>query len=243
MTSADLTGRIGGYKGVAIRCPGCGEPMRQHNLEEAKAEVDVCDACGGMWVDWFDGEVRVIATETLRTSDPGPAPATTAAGAVAHGKSTTSAATLSPSPSPSPSLSPSPSPSSKDEGRPSRNEAVAIGACPRCHARQLVAERYEVKAEVASARIDDRTSIVAGKTGAELLRCEDCMGSFVSRSSAEVLSWLSSHHDEPPPQSQARPDATKALKPVPWDRFVALMKGLLGLRKDGAAKPDAKKPT
>ncbi len=232
MTSADLTGRIGGYKGVAIRCPGCGEPMRQHNLEEAKAEVDVCDACGGMWVDWFDGEVRVIATETLRTSDPGPAPAaaTTATTATTTTTTTTTVA----------------APSSKDEGRPSRNEAVAIGACPRCHARQLVAERYEVKAEVASARIEDRTSIVAGKTGAELLRCEDCMGSFVSRSSAEVLSWLSSHHDEPPPQSQARPDATKALKPVPWDRFVALMKGLLGLRKEGAAKaeakPEAKKP-
>ncbi len=27
------------------------------------AEVDVCDACGGMWVDWFDGDVHSIAIE------------------------------------------------------------------------------------------------------------------------------------------------------------------------------------
>jgi Zn-finger nucleic acid-binding protein len=29
----------------------------------SRAEVDVCDACGGMWVDWFDGDVRAIAVE------------------------------------------------------------------------------------------------------------------------------------------------------------------------------------
>jgi hypothetical protein len=39
------------------------------------AEVDVCSGCGGMWVDWFDGEVRaisaeVLAGETARTSRP-----------------------------------------------------------------------------------------------------------------------------------------------------------------------------
>jgi Zn-finger nucleic acid-binding protein len=27
------------------------------------AEVDVCDACGGMWVDWFDGELHALAVE------------------------------------------------------------------------------------------------------------------------------------------------------------------------------------
>jgi len=27
------------------------------------AEIDVCDGCGGLWVDWFDGEVRTIAVE------------------------------------------------------------------------------------------------------------------------------------------------------------------------------------
>ena len=27
------------------------------------AEIDVCDSCGGLWVDWFDGEVRTLAVE------------------------------------------------------------------------------------------------------------------------------------------------------------------------------------
>ncbi len=30
----------------------------------SSADVDVCDACGGMWVDWFDGELHAIAVET-----------------------------------------------------------------------------------------------------------------------------------------------------------------------------------
>ncbi|HEY8072911.1 MAG TPA: hypothetical protein VIF62_02345, partial [Labilithrix sp.] len=41
------------------------------------AEVDVCDACGGMWVDWFDGDVHTLAVETeiaRRASDPGAVP-------------------------------------------------------------------------------------------------------------------------------------------------------------------------
>jgi Zn-finger nucleic acid-binding protein len=35
--------------------------MRMENTQTA--EVDVCDACGGMWVDWFDGDVHAIAVE------------------------------------------------------------------------------------------------------------------------------------------------------------------------------------
>jgi Zn-finger nucleic acid-binding protein len=35
--------------------------MRAENTQSA--EVDVCDACGGMWVDWFDGDVQSIAIE------------------------------------------------------------------------------------------------------------------------------------------------------------------------------------
>lgn len=27
------------------------------------AAPQVCDACGGLWIDWFDGEVHVIAVE------------------------------------------------------------------------------------------------------------------------------------------------------------------------------------
>src|SRR4051812_21090410 len=59
----DLTGRAQGYRGAAVRCPGCAEPMTVEML--AEAEVDVCGACGGMWVDWFDGEVKRVATAVL----------------------------------------------------------------------------------------------------------------------------------------------------------------------------------
>jgi Zn-finger nucleic acid-binding protein len=171
--------------------------MRQLSLEKAGCEVDVCGACGGIWVDWFDGEVRAIAAETLR------------AGADASGSARSETDGVDAS--------------SEPRSRPSRNEPAAIGACPRCN-RQLVSERYEVKTEVESARVEGRTSVVTGKTGAELLRCEDCMGSFVSRTSAEVLAWLSPS-DEPPPSQSAGAE----LKPLPWRRFVLSVKRALGL--------------
>jgi len=196
MSNASLTGRFEGYRGVAIRCPGCGEPMRQLHLQKADAEVDVCDSCNGLWVDWFDGEVRAIATETVRVNEERPsAPATAEDGG--------------------------------EKARPSRNEALAIGACPRC-TKQLITERYAIAAEVASARIEGRTSMVEGKTGAELLRCEECMGSFVTRPNAELLSWLSSatDHSESPPASKA----DVSLKPLPWDRFIALLKSIVGMK-------------
>jgi hypothetical protein len=168
--------------------------MRQLGLTEAEAEVDVCDACGGVWVDWFDGELRAIAAETQKVRDEG---RTSAPGSAAGDKSIP-------------------------------NEAAALGACPRC-TRQLVPERYELKAEVASARVEGRTSVVGARTGAELLRCEDCMGSFVSRTSAEILSFLSASDD--PPASRAAVD----LKPLPWERFVALLKSIFGPKKDAKA--------
>lgn len=160
--------------------------MRQVALTEA--EVDVCDPCGGIWVDWFDGEVRAIASETLRASDPGPPLAADAA---------------------------------KPSGR--ANEVAASGACPRC-TRQLVVEQYVVQAEIASARVDGRTSLVTGRSGAELLRCEECMGAFVSRSSAEVLAWLSGSDDPPPSRGPT------SVRPLPWDRLVALLKSVLGVK-------------
>lgn len=189
---ADLSGRTGGYRDQAIRCSGCAEPMRRLSLPKADAEVDVCDGCGGAWIDWFDGDLRAVATETLRLSD---------AGTAAGGRGA--------------------SPPSADAQRPSRNEAIAVGACPRC-TKQLVTERYVLTAHVPSARVEGKISVVSGPTGAELLRCEDCMGAFVSRTSAEVLSFLSDN-DEPPP-SQAK----VAVKPLPWERFMALIRALLG---------------
>lgn len=56
-----LEGRGPAYRGTTVRCPGCGEPMRRDSVPSA--EIDVCDACGALWLDWFDGEVHTLATE------------------------------------------------------------------------------------------------------------------------------------------------------------------------------------
>lgn len=161
----ELTGRTPGYRGAAIRCPGCAETMTQHALEEC--EVDVCTACGGIWIDWFDGEVRKVTSDALRAAPPAPL-----------------------------------------VERASRNEAMAFGACPRC-TRQLAAERYVLEKQV---------------TGAELLRCEDCMGVFVSKSASEILASLPA--DETPPPSEK---PLEALDPLPWQRLLAVLKRLLGI--------------
>ena len=156
-------------------------------LEEA--EVDVCGSCGGLWVDWFDGEVKRVAAEVLagekvrlsRPSDP------------------TSGL---------------------------RNEAFATGACPRC-ARQLAVERYVVKASVASSDVSasagERTSL-STTTGADLLRCEECAGVFVPRTSASLLAAL-----PPDDEAPASTTAGAALEPLPWQRFVALLRRLIGI--------------
>lgn len=165
----DITGRVAGYRGVAVRCPGCAEPMTIEGLDGA--DVDVCNACGGIWIDWFDGEIRAVARETLAKDLVG-------------------------------------RPSASD----ARNEARAVGACPRC-TRQLVHERYVVRAEPA-----------AIATGAELLRCEECAGAFVSRDSAALLATLPL--DEAP---RSERDPARVLEPLPWQKLLAAIRRLLGI--------------
>ena len=99
---------------------------------------------------------------------------------------------------------------------------MAIGACPRC-TRQLVPERYTMVSDVQ--RDTGRTSLIGAPTGAELLRCEDCMGAFVSLTNAEVLSFLDADDDPPPSRGPA------SLSPLPWERFVTLIKTFLGAKK------------
>src|SRR5688500_7446319 len=164
----DLSGRAPGYRGAAIRCPGCAEAMTQHALEEC--EVDLCSACGGLWVDWFDGEIRKVTADALGAAPPPP---------------------------------------KSDADRKSRNEAVAVGACPRC-TRQLVAERYKLDGQA---------------TGADLMRCEECMGVFVSKSSGEMLAALPPE-DEPPPSKAQGPEV---LEPLPWQKLLLVLRRALGL--------------
>ncbi|MBX3202184.1 MAG: zf-TFIIB domain-containing protein [Labilithrix sp.] len=129
----DLSGRGPAYRGVTVRCPGCAAPMRCEAVPSA--EIDVCDACGGLWVDWFDGDVHTVAAE---------------AEAARAGR----AGAAAPAPAP----------------------ARGSGACPRCtHVLQLEMYRFTDATE--------RELI----PGVELLRCPECAGSFVPRSSAHLL--------------------------------------------------------
>ena len=127
----DLDGRPEAYRGVVVRCPGCGEPMRPEAVPSA--EVDICDACGGLWLDWFDGDVPTLAAEAERAQ-------------VDRG---------------------TPIPAAPPQGP---------GICPRC-VRALVADTYRFPDAAPGELIDH----------VELLRCTECAGSFVSRSSAHLL--------------------------------------------------------
>ncbi len=66
----DLSGRGQAYRGTIAACPDCRTPMRIENVPSA--EIDVCDACGGLWLDWFDGEPHAVAVEieAVRSGTP-----------------------------------------------------------------------------------------------------------------------------------------------------------------------------
>ena len=42
------------YRETALACPGCKETLDPKQVGDAI--IDVCPACGGIWVDWFDGD-------------------------------------------------------------------------------------------------------------------------------------------------------------------------------------------
>lgn len=169
----DLGGRVSGYRGVAIRCPGCGDPMVQEQVGDA--EVDLCPACGGIWLDWFDGETSALAVGVLEKEKHRPS---------------------------APARSPAPS-----------NEPRATGACPRC-TRQLASQRYVATFVQDGKRHEHATS-------ADLLRCEECVGVFVSRSSAETIVAVANADG---PRSLPPSD----VKPALWDRLLAVLSRIFG---------------
>ena len=128
----DFDARGEAYRGLVVRCPGCGEPMRAEPVPSA--EVDVCGACGGLWIDWFDGDVSTLAAEAeaARVERGTPVP----------------------------------------QGPP----VGGSGICPRC-TQQLVLEEHRFP----DARPGELVDHV------ELLRCTECAGSWISRSSAHLL--------------------------------------------------------
>jgi len=52
------------YREQALICPACGEGLDA--TEVGEAVIDVCPACGGIWIDWFDGEL----SEMVRGAPP-----------------------------------------------------------------------------------------------------------------------------------------------------------------------------
>jgi Zn-finger nucleic acid-binding protein len=124
------------YRAAALSCPVCTEPLDE--TESAGATIDVCATCGGVWVDWFDGELIAI----LRAA---------------------------------PAAAPLPPPA--ESGAKTRG-AESGGGCPRCRS-PLSHERY-------------------WDSEAEILRCADCAGAFVSRDAARIIAGLDPEPTRPP---------------------------------------------
>ena len=68
----DLSARGSAYRGQIAACPDCLTPMRIEVVPSA--EIDVCDACGGLWLDWFDGEPHAVAAEVEEVRSGTPIP-------------------------------------------------------------------------------------------------------------------------------------------------------------------------
>ncbi|MCC6558725.1 MAG: zf-TFIIB domain-containing protein [Polyangiaceae bacterium] len=54
------------YREQALRCPGCGVWLEPQPVDAST--VDLCPSCGGVWIDWFDGELRAMAKEATRAA-------------------------------------------------------------------------------------------------------------------------------------------------------------------------------
>lgn len=54
------------YRETALSCPGCGDVLSPQQVGDAI--IDVCPSCGGIWVDWFDGDLSTM----VRGAPPAP---------------------------------------------------------------------------------------------------------------------------------------------------------------------------
>ena len=51
------------YRGSAPACPTCHEALTPFQIDELSALVDLCGRCGGVWIDWEDGDFTELARE------------------------------------------------------------------------------------------------------------------------------------------------------------------------------------
>lgn len=56
------------YRDQALRCPGCDTWLEPQHVDAST--VDICPACAGIWIDWFDGELGAMARGTARRAAP-----------------------------------------------------------------------------------------------------------------------------------------------------------------------------
>ncbi len=59
------------YRDNALFCPSCNAPMEERSTAEAL--IDVCQQCGGVYLDWFDGEPHLALAgwaPSARTPNP-----------------------------------------------------------------------------------------------------------------------------------------------------------------------------
>lgn len=64
------------YRHSALRCPGCGAAL--DSIAVGDSLVEVCRECRGLFLDWFDGEPRALASALVPPVDDvwvGPEPA------------------------------------------------------------------------------------------------------------------------------------------------------------------------
>src|SRR5262245_52351388 len=53
-----------GYRERALKCPACATVLEPNDVGDAV--VDVCPSCSGVWVDWYDGQLEVLAGRAPR---------------------------------------------------------------------------------------------------------------------------------------------------------------------------------
>jgi Zn-finger nucleic acid-binding protein len=58
-----------GYRRAALACPLCPSELLEERAA-GEALVDICPACGGVWVDWFDGELTPVVRDVAALGRP-----------------------------------------------------------------------------------------------------------------------------------------------------------------------------
>ena len=65
------------YRESPARCPACALDMEQVPVEGET--IDACPACGGVWLDWYDGDVATLVAQVSAPAPPAPGDAPTGA--------------------------------------------------------------------------------------------------------------------------------------------------------------------